>query len=169
MPNIKLTNLVAYKAYWADIAAKHNEVDGFKYGGKDVLKNDNRSDMPPRVLWAAPYEKARYGDKMSDNVHKTKTARVAYLKCADSESFIDIETTLDECETVIEQILAKIYQDKRGADVAGVWTMIVTDVSSWTTSPVEMLIGSTKYYGCELQINFMDNTNLAYDASKWDS
>lgn len=169
MPNIKLTNLAAYKAYFADIATKHKEVDGFKWGDKDVIKNDSRSDMDKRILWASPYNSARYGDKMSDNIHKTKTARVAYFKTSASEKFADIDTTFDECEAVIEQILAKILLDKRGYDVAGVWNMIITDINSWKSGPVDMMIGSTQYYGWELEINFMDNTNLAYDATKWNS
>lgn len=166
---IKLTNLASYRAYWQDIANKHKEVDGFRYGDKDVLKNDNRSDMPARLLWATPYERVPFEDRGSDNVQKVKKARVAYLKNAASEMFSDIDTCFDECEAVIEQILAKVYQDKRGADVAGNWTMLVTDITSWKMGPVEMKIGSTQYYGWELEMNFKDNTNLAYDASKWNS
>jgi hypothetical protein len=168
MPNLKLTNLATYKAYFADIATKHKEIDGYKWGDKDVIRNDNRSDMPARVLWAVPYDKARYGDRMSDNVNKTKVARVAYLVVPDSEKFSDEDAAFDLCEAVIEQIIAKIYVDKRGAMNAGVWEMIATDISSWSSSPVEMIIASTKYIGWELQMNFMDNTNLEYDPAKWD-
>lgn len=167
MPSIKLTNLASYRAYWQAIATAHKEVDGFKYGDKDVIRNDNLSDMPARVLWAMPYDKSRYGDKGSDNVHKRKVARVAYLKLADSEKFADEDKVFDECEAVMEQIMAKLYQDKRGYDVAGEWTMVVTDINTWSGGPVQMKIGSTNYYGWELELTFMDNTNLAYDASKW--
>jgi hypothetical protein len=165
--NIKLTNLASYKAYFAAIAASHVDIDGFKWGDKDVIRNDNRSDMPERVLWATPYDRARYGDKLSDNVHKTKVARVAYLVVPNSELFADEDSAFDFCEATIEQILAKIQQDKRGSDVAGVWEMIITDMNSWSTGPVEMKIGSTRYVGWEMQINFMDPTNLLYNALKW--
>src|SRR5688572_3033788 len=139
MANLRLTNLAAYRAYFADIATKHKEVDGYKWGDKDVVKNDNLSDIPARILLATPYDNARYGDRMSDNIHKIKKARVAYLKTATTEAFSDIDTVFDECEAVIEQIIAKIYKDKRGEDVAGVWTMIATDINSWKTGPVEMI------------------------------
>jgi len=167
MPNLKLTNLVSYRNYFADIAEKHKSIDGYKWGGKDVIRKDNRNDLAARFLWAMPYEQARYGDKASDNVNKTKQARVAYMIVPDSELFADEDTAFDFCEEVIEQIIAKILVDKKGADVGGVWTMIATTIESWTTGPVEKKIGSTKYIGWELELNFIDNTNLAYDASKW--
>jgi hypothetical protein len=174
MARINLTNLASYKAYFAAIATAHKEVDGYKYGDKDIIRNDNRSDMPPRVLWCAPYDRAKYGDKLSDNVHKKKVARVAYMKPSDSGSFADEDKVFQECEAVIEQILAKVYLDKKGANVANTedppvleWTMIVTEVNEWVTGPIEMIIGGTKYYGCELEITFSDPTTLVYDASKW--
>lgn len=168
MPNLKLTNLTAYRNYFADIATKHVAIDGFKWGDKDVVRNDNRSDLPTRFLWAKPYMQARYGDNNSDNVVKTKTAEVGYLLTPDSELFADEDEAFDAAEAVIEQILARILKDKRGEMVEGEWTMLVTDIKSWTTSPIEHKLGSTKYVGWELKINFMDNTNLAFDASKWD-
>lgn len=173
MPNIKLTNLSAYKAYFAAIAESHVDILGFKWGNKDVIRNDNKSDMPEKLLWAYPYDRAKYGDKNSDNVHKTKTARVAYLVLPASEKFSDEDAAFEACEAVIEQILAKLLKDKRGANVTDEeteeteWVMIVTDISSWSSGPVEHMFGSTKYIGWELKIDFMDNTNLAYDNSKW--
>lgn len=167
MANIKLTNLASYKAYFAAIAASHVDIDGFKWGDKDVIKNDNRSDMQPRILWASPYDKVRYGDKLSDNVHKIKTARVAYLIVPDSEKFSDQELAFEFCEAVIEQILAKINKDKRGVEAADSWDLLITDLNSWTSGPVEMKVGSTNYIGWELQMNFQDPTNLTYNELKW--
>lgn len=170
MANLLLTTLKKYREYFQAIATgpnHHIDIDGYKWGDADVIKNDNRSDMPARILWAVPYEQSRYGDSFSDNIVKTKGARVAYMKTAASEAFADIETCVDECEAVMEQILAKMLGDKRGYDVAGVWTMIAFDVSGITGKPIETEFGATKYYGFELYIPFIDNTNLAYDASKW--
>jgi hypothetical protein len=172
--NIKLTNLASYRTYFQAIAASHVAIDGYKWGDKDVVRNDARSGMPARLLWAIPYESARYGDKMSDNVHKTKQARIAYLITPTSKKFDDIEAAYDECEGVIEQIVAKILKDKAGSLTTigdppeEVWSLLVTNVSSWTTKPVQMIFGSTEYIGCELRIDFQDNTNLAYDATKWE-
>lgn len=165
-----LTTLKKYREYFEALATgpnHHKEIDGYKWGDEDVLKNDNRSDMPARILWAVPYEQSRYGDRNSDNIVKTKGARVAYLKPAVSELFADVNTCVDECEAVMEQIFAKMLVDKRGVEVDGVWTMISFDVNGVTGKPVEMMFGSTQYYGFELYIPFNDNTNLAYDASKW--
>ena len=167
MTTIKLTNLASYKAYFQAIATSHVDIDGFKWGDKDVIRNDNRSDMASKVLWATPYERANYGDKFSDNVHKRKIARVAYLTLANSELFADEDAAFDACEAVIEQIIAKIYKDKRGEEVAGDWTMIITEINSFSSGPVEMKIGSTKYIGWELQMTFGDNTNLEYNPAKW--
>ena len=169
MPNLRLTNLASYRNYFATIAEKHKAIEGFKWGGKDVILNDNRSDLAKRFLWAMPYENARYGDRGSDNVVKTKQARVAYMIVPESELFADEDAAFDFCEEVIEQILSKILVDKAGAEVDGVWTMIATTIESWSTGPVHKKIGSTEYIGWELELNFIDNTSLAYDASKWNS
>lgn len=167
MPNLRLTNLASYKAYFQAIASSHVDIDGFKWGNKDVIKNDSRSDLVARFLWATPYENARYTDKSSDNVNKIKVARVAYMIVPESELYADEDLAFDACEAVIEQIIAKIMKDKAGQDVAGVWTMLATDPSSWTTGPVEKKLGSTKFIGWEMRINFIDNTSLEYDPSKW--
>lgn len=167
MANIRLTNLSSYRAYFQAIATSHVDIDGFKFGDKDVVRNDNRSDMPAKVLWAHPYERTRYGDRFSDNVHKYKVARIAYLVVPASEKFDDEHAAYDTCELVIEQIMSRLIQDKRGKDVAGDWQMIVTDINTWSTTPVEMKIGSTRYVGCSLEVTFQDPTNLSYNALKW--
>lgn len=168
MPTLRLTNLETYRNYFAALAASHVAVDGFKWGDKDVLRNDNRSDMPARVLWATPYERAQYTDRGSDNVVKTKVARVAYFVVPDSNVFADEDLAFDACEALVEQILARLLKDKAGEDDGeGGWTMIATDINTWSTGPVEMTVGSTRYIGYELQISFMDNVNLEYDVTKW--
>ncbi|HEY3403897.1 MAG TPA: hypothetical protein VGK59_10950 [Ohtaekwangia sp.] len=173
MPILKLTNLATYKAYCADIAAKHKDIDGYKWGDENVITNDSRSDLPKRFLWAMPYDQAKYGDKHSDNVMRSKVARVAYMINPQDGKFSTLEAAYEFCEAVVEQIFARVLQDKRGKMVAIVdppgeeWQMIVTDINSWKTGPVEKTFGSTKYVGCELEMTFMENTNLAFDASKW--
>lgn len=167
MPTLNLTSLLAYKTYFAAIAASHEDIDGYKWGDKDVIQNDNRSDMAPRILWAQPYESARYNDGYSDNIVKIKEARVAYMLTADSELFTDEDAAFENCEAVIEQIIAKMLKDKAGADVAGTWTMISFNVTGITTGPVETTIGSTKYIGWEMRIPFNDNTRFIYNDAKW--
>lgn len=167
MPSLKLTTLVSYRTYFNNIATQHVGIDGFKWGSKDVLANDNRSDMPAKFLWALPYEIARYGDNGSDNVIKYKLARVSYLEVRNSELFADEDEQYDACEEVIEEILARVYRDKRGYDDAGVWKMVATQFASWRISPVVHTFGSTVYVGWELQLEFMDNTNLAFNTEKW--
>ncbi len=167
MPTLKLTNLTKYKAYFAAIAASHVAIDGFKWGDKEVVQNDSRSDMAERILWAQPYEAARYQDPGSDNITKVKEAKVAYLKVATSELFSDMDEDFIDCEEVIEDIIAKMIKDKRGAEVDGVWEMISVNIAGITTGPVDTIIGSTKYIGWEMKIPFHDNTNFAYDEAKW--
>lgn len=170
MPILKLTNLAAYRAYFQDIATganHHKQVNGYKWGDKDVIMNDSRSDLVSGFLWAMPYERTKYEDRNSDNIVKIKKARVAYMIVPDGDKFSDEDAAFDFCETVVEEILAKILVDKRGSEVAGVWTMLSTRVEDWTTGPVEHKIGSTKYIGWEFDIPFLDNTKMDYDASKW--
>jgi hypothetical protein len=169
MPNLKLTNLVAYREYFKAIAQKHKDIDGFKWGNKDVISNDNRSDMPQRFLWAMPYDTVKYSDGLSDNKQKIKQARIIYMIVPDSALFSDEDFAFEFCESVIEDIIGKILLDKAGAMGATEWEMIVTDVKSMTTSPAEKIFGSTKYIGWDLTINFMDNTNLSYDSTKWNN
>jgi hypothetical protein len=167
MPSLRLTTLAVYRAYFTDIATQHIDIDGFKWGDKDVVRTHNRSDITSNFLWAIPYENVRYSDSGSDNQVKNKRALVSYLEVRDSELFSSEDAQYDACEVIIEQIIARILRDKRGADVAGTWTMIATSIGSFATKPIEHTIGSTKYIGWELSIEFIDNTNFAFDAQKW--
>lgn len=173
MPTLRLTNLATYRTYFQGVATAHKQIDGFKWGDKDVIRNDNRSDLASRFLWAMPYDSSRYTDRHSDNVVKAKVARVAYMIVPDSELFADEDAAFDFCEAVIEDILTRLFKDKRGAWVdmgsgLGEYQMIATDINSLRTGPVEKKFGSTKYIGWELEITFIDNTNLEYDETKWD-
>lgn len=165
---LKLTNLVSYRSYFQNIALKHKLIDGFKWGDLDVVRNDNRSDLTAAFLWAQPYERTPYTDPDSDNITKRKTARVAYLKVRTTEKFSDIDADYDAAEAIVEQIMAKILQDKRGAMVGSNYELIATSISTWYTQPVHYVIGSTEYIGFELNIDFKDNAGLEYDATKWD-
>jgi len=165
---LKLTNLISYRAYFQNVALKHKLINGFKWGDMDVVRNDNRSDMPASFLWAQPYERVPYGDPDSDNITKRKTAQVAYLKVRTSETFSDIDADYDAAEAIVEQIMAKILKDKRGGMVAADYSLIATSISTWSTAPVHYLFGSTEYIGWELRIDFKDNANLQYDETKWD-
>jgi len=167
MPTLNLTSLATYKAYFAAIATSHVAIDAFKWGDREVVQNDNRSNMLPRLLWAQPYEAARYQDGGSDNIVKVKDARVAYMMVATSEKFSDMDADFEACEQVIEDIISRMVKDKRGADVDGVWEMIAVDLGGITTGPVEHILGSTRYIGWEMKVPFYDNTNLGYDESKW--
>lgn len=167
MPNLKLSNLASFKAYFQNIALSHVDIGAFKWGDRDVLRNDNRSEMPEKFLWAQYYDNVRYTAVHNDNKQKIKQSRVAYMKVRESEKFADEDADFEFCEGVIEQIIAKMDLDKRGALVNGEWEMIVANISSITTGPVEKKIGSTVYIGWELRIDISENTNLAYDASKW--
>lgn len=167
MANLKLTNLASYKAYFANIALKHKEIDGFKWGDLDVVKNDNRSDIVSRFLWAKPYDNFRYSGE--DNIIKIKPAVVGFFIVPASHGFSDIETAYDFCESVMEDVVAKLYQDKRGSMVGGNWEMLATKISSFKGRPVQEEFGSTKYIGFELTFEFSDNTNLAFNAAKWDA
>lgn len=169
MPQFKLTNLATYRSYFQAIATSHVDIDGFKWGDKDVLRNDNRSDMPEKLLWVQPYESVRFLDAGSDNVQKVKLARVAYMIVPDSEKFSDEDAALDVCEALIEQIVAKILLDKRGSDGAGEWSLLITRITSFTAGPVEYKFGGTKYIGYELKIEFQDPANLTYNPEKWAS
>lgn len=167
MPNLKLNNLASFKAYFSAIATSHVDIGGFRWGDADVIRNDNRTGMPSSFLWAQRYDNVRYAAVHNDNKQKTKQARVAYMKVRESEKFADEDADFEFCEGVIEQIIAKMDVDKRGAMVNGSWEMIVPSISSITTGPVEKTIGSTRYIGWELRADISENTNLAYNASKW--
>lgn len=167
MPTLKLTNLLAYKNYFADLATKHVDINGFKWGDLNVVRNDNLSDVADTFLWVMPYNSGRYADTYSDNLVKVKKARISYLEARNSELFADVDTQYEKCERVIEDLVARLYMDKRGADVAGVWQLIATDMNSFATAPIEHKIGSTVYVGYELTLDFKDNTDLAVDVTKW--
>lgn len=169
MPNLKLTDLASFRTYFSGIATSHKDIAGFKWGDADVIRNDNRSNMPENFLWAMPYDSVRYNGPHADNILKIKRARIAFMKVRSSEKFEDEETDFQYCASVIEQIVAKMFKDLRGELVDNEWTMLVANITTLTTSPVEKKIGATLYIGCELAIDISENANLAYDATKWDS
>lgn len=167
MPRLKLNNLASFKAYFESIALSHVDIGSWKWGNVDVLRNDNRSELPSRFLWGQYYDNVRYTAVHNDNKLKIKQVRVAFMKVRESEKFSDEDADFEFCEAVIEQIIAKLDIDKQGKLVDGEWEMIVANIASITTGPVEKTIGSTRYIGWELRIDISENTNLAYDASKW--
>lgn len=166
MPNLNLTNLASFRAYFLTIATAHVDISGFKWGDADVIRTANRSDITPSFLWAQRYDNVRYSGN-ADNTLKTKQARIAYMKVRESEKFVDEDADFEFCEGVIESILAKLMVDKRGALVDGEWEMIVMNIASINTGPVEKTLGSTRYIGWEMRVDVMDSSNLAYDANKW--
>jgi hypothetical protein len=167
MPNLKLTNLLSYKEYFAGIAAQHVAIEGYKWGDDVVIKNDNRSNTGRNMLWTVPYEQADYEDNFSDNVHKRKQARVSYLEVRNKELFASIDEQYNQCETIIEEIIARILRDKAGYQQGNDWVMIATEIKSFKTIPVEMTLGSTPYIGYELQMDFMDNSNFQFNTQRW--
>lgn len=167
MPNLKLTKLASFKAYFEAIALSHVDIGAFKWGSVDRVRTDNRSALPPAFLWGQYYNNVRYTASHNDNKQKIKRARVAFMKVRESDKFADEDADFEFCEAVVEQIIAKMDLDKRGKLVNGEWEMIVANIASITTGPVEKTIGSTHYIGWELSIDILENTNLAYDASKW--
>lgn len=167
MPNVKLTNLGSFRAYFSAIAAAHVDINGFKWGDADVIRNDNRSDMPSSFLWAQRYDNVRYAAVHNDNKLKVKQARIAYMKVRESEKFTDEDSDFEFCESVVDDIVAKIDLDKRGSLVDGEWEMIIANVASMSGGPVEKKIGSTHYIGWELRIEILDNTKFEYKAAKW--
>lgn len=167
MASLKITNLPSLKAYFKRVADEHVDIGGFKYGDETVIKTSNRSDITQSFLWISPYELVRYGDNFSDNVTKTKPVALSFMKVRESEKFADIDDDYAFCEATMEQIVARVIKDKAGSMVDSAWEMLATTLSSATGRPVETTIGSTKYLGWELKIDFQDNSNLAYDAAKW--
>lgn len=166
MPSLKLTNLASVKAYWQTIASAHKLIEGYKWGAMDVVKNDSRSDLAKTFLWAQPYENFRYAGN-GDTAIKHKPISIAVFTVPASKLFADIDAAYDYAEAIIEDIVSKLLIDKKGAMNGGNWEMIATEISTWKGKPVEHMIGSTLYIGCELTIEYMDNKNFGYDASKW--
>lgn len=160
---LQLTNLPAFKAYFEAIAigpTHHVDIDGFKFGDRDVAIRNAKSGMEPRVLWLEWYKPFNIEDELADNILRRKRARLAYMKTATSELESDEATAYDECEKVMEQILAKMLADKREVK-------IVTTLSSYQLGPFETELGATKYIGCAMDFEFKDNSPLVVDPTKW--
>lgn len=167
MPNLKLTNLASIKTYFAALAISHVDIDGFKYGSLEVIQNDNRSDLLDKTLWVGWYEDVKFRDAFSDNVTRVKPISVVYMRRPGSEKFADEDAILEACEAVIDQIIAKMAKDKRGGMVGANYEMVAMNIASIKTGPVQKNIGSTKWIGWEMKIEFLDNSNMEYDAAKW--
>lgn len=168
MPNLYITKLSTYRAYAQALATESIDIDDFIWGDEEVAQTRNRSSVASKFLWALPYEEVSYADSgPSDNIIKRKQARMSYLQARNSELFGDEDAQLDACEDVAEQIIARILRDKRGQEIAGVWTLLATRIESFKLRPVEVMLGSTKYIGFEISFEVLDNANTAYNAAKW--
>lgn len=167
MTQLLLTNLSTFKAYFQNIATQHVDIGGFKWGDKDVLKNDNRSNMPNSILWVVPYDNVKYQGENVDNMMKVKMAHISYFMPAVGTLYSVEESDFDFCELLIEQILARIHRDKKGYQDGADWKLLATVLGSYTSGPVETTIGSTPYRGWELKIELMENTRMVFDANKW--
>jgi hypothetical protein len=166
MATLKLTDLATCKSYFSNIASLHKQIDTFRWGEKDLIQKNNRSNLGARILWVKPYDGADYQGDGTDNIIKNKVLELRYMLPIQNNQEAR-EAAATDTEAVIEQILAKMFRDKRGEIIAGAWTAIVFRVSAIKTDLFEITIASTLYAGCELQITFQDNTHLAYDETKW--
>lgn len=170
MPTLNIHNLATLKDYFKTIAEEHKEIDGYRWGELKVIQVANRTDIVPSFLWAQPPEGTRYINNDSDNINKAKTVKVAYLKAVISKKFSEVDAHDEATELVIEDIVSRIYKDKQGSlGQDGNWTMIIANMASIRTAPAEHTIGSTQYRGHELVIELMDNTNLSYNVSRWNT
>jgi hypothetical protein len=168
MPTVlKLTNLLSYKTYAQALATSHKQITGFKWGDADVVRNDNRSNIDSNFLWALPYEEITYDVIDGDHQLKVKEAVMVYLEARNSELFADEDAQYQACETLAEEVVARIERDMRGYDVAGNWTQIISRLNSKRLKPVQHKIGSTPYVGFEIRLEFMDNSGMTYDANLW--
>jgi hypothetical protein len=168
MATLKLTTLASVKAYWADIAAKHKQIAGYKWGDKDVVLNAGRTGLAKTFLWAQPFENFRYSGG-SDSIIKHKPITIGVFTVPASKLFADEEAAYDFTEAIIEDIVSKLIMDKKGMMGTSDWEMIATNIATWKGAPVEHVISATRYIGCEFSMEYMDNTNFGYDPTKWNS
>jgi hypothetical protein len=164
---LRLTDLLSYKTYAQALAVSHKQINGFKWGDADVVRNDNRSDMDTNFLWALPYEDVNYEGEDVDHQLKVKEAVMVYLEPRNSELFADEDQQFQNCETRAEEILARIERDMRGFVQGNDWVQIISRLNSRKLKPVQHKIGSTPYVGFEIRLEFMDNTGMTYDANLW--
>jgi hypothetical protein len=167
MTVINLTDLASFKAYFQNIAAQHQEILGFKWGGKIVLKTATKSNLVNKFLFAQPYDSARYAGADVDNLKKVKTARIGFFQTSASEKFDDEQAAYEFCEKIIEDVVSRILNDKAGQLVGEDWQMIIANIQSMKAEPVKLTLGSTKFIGCDLVVDILDNANLEFDASIW--
>lgn len=158
---LSLTNISSLKAYFYQIATTHRDIDQMVFGEEEVIRTTNRTAAKPRQLWVEEYEEFDFMDELADNVLLKKTFRITYMKVPASQKFDDIQSGKDDCEKVIKDIIAKLMVDK----AAG---LLVTTIASWKGKVGLWDIGGTRYCGCQLSIEIMDNTWLVYDPSTFD-
>lgn len=169
MPQLRIVDLSTYKAYSQELAIGHRDIAGFKWGDKEVIQTGARSDAAGSFLWAIPYEDSSVSGDV-DHAMKQREVRLAYLQPRASERFADEDAQYEFCEAVIEQLIARLLRDKRGYNNAqGEWVTLSLSVQSIRTAPIEHTLGATRFLGYELRLQVMDNANLVYDATKWDS
>ncbi|MCZ8353964.1 MAG: hypothetical protein O9340_04465 [Cyclobacteriaceae bacterium] len=158
---LSLSKYSGYKQYWQETATQHVDVDGFRYGNKDVLTVNQKAEKTEVFLHALPYERARYKGANVDQQYRVKKARFTIYKKALTKNSFEEEELLDFCEQVCLEIMGKIiYRDKA-------LMQLIIDVNSIEMKPVEDVINATKYIGIMCEFDVMDNPSMEFKAVKF--
>lgn len=155
----QLATFTEYYNYFSGIATSHVDINGFKFGEKEVMQCGARSDLTLPILWAESYDPVRILDNKSDN-HTGQLSCVIYILDNKPEAWADQRTKYEAMEVIAKQILAKILKDfNDGA--------LQADLNGYRYGWVEPVFGSTPAIGVRMDLSFLRPERLVYNAAKW--
>lgn len=154
-----LSDAESYKLYWETIATKNKLLgaDKYLYGDMEIGQHE-AARWKGRKLWAWPATRLR-GSLPPDNYFFNREGTV-WIGGPSPAKFEEQDTYYFECEKLAKQVLSKVLADYTDAKLAINFITVVLDRS-------DMIIGATKFIGCEIMFTFSDPNDLEYDENDW--
>lgn len=98
-----------------------------------------------------------------DTNHKERSIGIFILKVCAKKDFDFVETIVQECEQIQDDIMSRIKLDREDATNANIASYI--NANGWSADRIGPLLDN--YYGYFYEHRLMSNVNLEYNPAKW--
>jgi hypothetical protein len=155
----QLATFTEFYQYFSDIATSHVDINGFKFGEKEIVQCGARSNMTLPALWAEAYDPATILDNRSDN-HTGQLNNVIYIMDKKPKTWADQRSRYDELEAIVRDILGKVLQDYNAGDLQA-------EFQGFRYGWSEFPLGANEMLACRLDLRFLRPERLVYNQAKW--
>ncbi len=154
-----LTDPDSYQEYFLDICTRNKKLgeNQFLFGDIEVGQNE-ASVWKGKKMWVWPTMRGKLTD--FDNYFLKRDGSVWIGGAPKSKKFSDEQDCYNESEAIAKQVLSKMIKDKTQ-------DKITTDFTSYILQRSDMMLGATKFIGCEIVFTWNDPGGLEYSDDDW--